>query len=680
MKKPTLRLRQVFEGPTHFKVVKPLGNPIKIAKKGLSPNLMGRLRKFARNGEVTEPVQSTDDEVATTDQMKAQALTPPGGLFTTQIPVSAGEGSFGVPALPAESSDSDLEIPQPIDAAEPIQPVSPRPRPKRPIQPEPVAVVPAADVIEPSVAKSRPRPRQPDAVEPVVSVEEVAPAESVAVEAKPAVPVAKEPAPAEPSPFERALGLVNFDFAKYEAASPEMKPIIRQAAQAAFAAKAVADADVAAAEAETSALADEQKAQKEELARLQESAKRSRDIQEKILSEYDYLKDPTSYLGSMSTLGQIGTAISLAAGAFASGMTGMPNFAQKIYDNAIEQDLQAQKRRADSLYQRLVNAGSSVENAENMVRAQLKLVGAAEQTRRAAEIKLPQVKAKIQSEAAKQALDATSTMQRIARDQAKEAREASLAPLRERELKTRVGEAEAEAGLRPLKKRRLEAEVAIAELTPKKLKQEMNQRREDAAFKREKAEQDRQDRKDAAQDKADQKRIARELTLGDVNLELKTDQRAPLIREGISQRAQALESLLKLEALLTKAKDGYELWKPGSNTRNAAIAELNFAIENFPKGAGFGRAISVAAKELIAKAIQEPTSYKSLFKQVFLDKDPAMGIKILRQEVARNFEEEIAAQSRNTRPEIKSALDSWYKSAEDKIKRYETEMTADEEL
>ena len=32
MKKPTLRMRQVFEGPTHFKVVKPLGNPIKIAK------------------------------------------------------------------------------------------------------------------------------------------------------------------------------------------------------------------------------------------------------------------------------------------------------------------------------------------------------------------------------------------------------------------------------------------------------------------------------------------------------------------------------------------------------------------------------------------------------------------------------------------------------------------------
>lgn len=70
MKKPTLRLRQVFEGPTHFKVVKPLGNPIKIAKKGLSPNLMGRLRKFATAGEVTEPVYGSGSVSEQLDQVR----------------------------------------------------------------------------------------------------------------------------------------------------------------------------------------------------------------------------------------------------------------------------------------------------------------------------------------------------------------------------------------------------------------------------------------------------------------------------------------------------------------------------------------------------------------------------------------------------------------------------------
>jgi hypothetical protein len=64
MKKPTLRLRQVFEGPTHFKVVKPLGNPIKIAKRGLSPNLMGRLRKFANGGEVSEQLDVLRKDIA----------------------------------------------------------------------------------------------------------------------------------------------------------------------------------------------------------------------------------------------------------------------------------------------------------------------------------------------------------------------------------------------------------------------------------------------------------------------------------------------------------------------------------------------------------------------------------------------------------------------------------------
>jgi len=327
MKKPTLRLRQVFEGPTHFKVVKPLGNPIKIAKKGLSPNLMSRLRKYA-DGTPDEPVQPpTDEEISIAEQMQ-QARLPAG----TEFPPMAGEGSFGVPPLPAEPDANVLPVPEPIAA--PVAPIV------QPVVVAPVttsgAAASAAGTGEPIIAKPRPRPRRPDAVEPAVSAEEVAPAESVAVEAKPAVPVAKEPAPAEPSPFEQALSLVNFDLAKYEAASPEMKPIIRQAAQAAFTAKAAADADVAAAEAETSALAAEQTAQKEELQRLQKSADEARIIQKNILTDFDYLKNPTTYLGSMSTLGQIGTAISLAAGAFASGMTGMPNFAQKIYDNAIE--------------------------------------------------------------------------------------------------------------------------------------------------------------------------------------------------------------------------------------------------------------------------------------------------------------------------------------------------------
>jgi hypothetical protein len=755
MKKPTLRLRQVFEGPTHFKVVRPLGNPIKIAKKGLSPNLMGRLRKFARGPEVPDATEQDEQNLA---DLEAEALDQPrrrrpgepgrryrpfesGEIEVTGSPVDeievTGEPAEEVVTRRYRPGDAVLPPrPRPFEADAVPPPIlaeaidiatRERPRPSRPMTLEEIAGLPVDEAvavdgldaltasvateempftsrgqiatgeelvvparvtkpaampapmkqIEP-VAATRPRPRGFGVAAPEEAVE-AAPAlvqrgqvtgrpkprrdaVGVAAEAEPTEAAAAEkPAPVEPGPFEKTLGNLGYTMAQYEAMPAPMKVAAQQAVRATIAAQTAADAEAKAAEAETDAFAEQQKALEIEADSLQASAKKARETQQKILDEYDYLKNPTSYFGSMSTLNQIGTAISLAAGAFASGMTGMPNFAQKIYDNAIEQDLQAQKRKADSLYQRLVQTGNSVNSAEDLVKAQLKLVGAAELSRRSAQIKLPLVKAQIDAKAASEALKATETLGRVAKDQASMAREAEL---------------------RPYQVRKLKAETAIAEGTPARLKEEMRLRREKADREREEAEQKREDRLEKAQTDADEKRIARELTLGDATLELKTDARAPLIRQGISQRAQALESLLKLENLLTKAKDGYELWKPGSDTRNQAIAELNFAIENFPKGAGFGRAISVSAKELISKALQEPNSYKTLFKEIFVGKDPSIGVKTLRQEVARNFEEEIASQvsSKFDRQAIRGALDSWYKTANEKIKREEAQSVADEEL
>ena len=612
MKKPTLRLRQVFEGPTHFKVVKPLGNPIKIAKKGLSPNLMGRLRKFARNGEVPDPVDDT--------------IIQESDVAPTEVRVIGLDGNV-----------EEGERPNLIES-----PSGTRPRPKRPVQTgsaisgptdtEPTAL---ADVPAPVVrgaVSGRPRPLRPNVtVEPVAAaVEGVAPAQPTAVEAEPVVPAeeepvpaAKEPAPAEPSLFERALGLVNFDLAKYEAASPEMKPIIRQAAQAAFAAKAVADADVAAAEAETSALAAEQAAQKEELKRLQTSADEARTIQKNILTDFDYLKNPTTYLGSMSTLGQIGTAISLAAGAFASGMTGMPNFAQKIYDNAIEQDLQAQKRRADSLYQRLVNAGNSVENAENMVRAQLKLVGAAEQTRRAAEIKLPQVKAKIQAEAAKQALDATNTMQRIAKDQAEEAREAALAPLRERKLK---------------------AEVSLAEGAPEREAEKARMEKKDADLKESRLNLDRWQAKQKL--KIDEERLKFDKFKMDQDISSEEAQRTfnvagqPIQAKDKTQARNAEEAILGESEFIDLAEKTLEIFKQhpvaanvwNTTAYNTAKLFLGQLIEKYPKVERFRRPLNVTASKVVKGAMG---SLQGLESAVFNRPEEVLGAMINEAKNAR---------------------------------------------
>ncbi|MBU6278548.1 MAG: hypothetical protein KGN78_04830 [Actinomycetales bacterium] len=671
MKKPSLRFRQVFEHPTHFKVTRPLGNPIKIAKQGLSPGLMGRLRKFAQAGEVTDPVETTGDERAIDFEQPATAPTIPFDGAPRERSLEEIDQSLAyLKALEMTQSADDVAQLEKIKASDVQQaPVVIPAAPPMDVTTVPRVRISTPDEMMGSPAPTTTTPKTQAEPESVPDLEIPAPAVKAesdleipvpaVVKPEAAAPAAEKtkPVPAEPSLFERALKMVNFDLAKYEAASPKMKPIIRQAAQAAFAAKAVADADVAAAEAETSALADEQKAQKEELARLQESAKRSRDIQEKILSEYDYLKDPASYLGSMSTLGQIGTAISLAAGAFASGMTGMPNFAQKIYDNAIEQDLQAQKRRSDSLYQRLVNAGSSVENAENMVRAQLKLVGAAEQTRRAAEIKLPQVKAKIEATAAKSALDAANTMERIARDQAKEARESALAPLRERKLK---------------------AETVIAEGTPARLKEEMRLRREKADLDREQAEQARQDRIAATKDKEEQKRIARGLTVGTTELELKSETGSKDVRDNIAAREQAMMSILKLESLFKK--EGLGIYKPFSDARTEAIEELSTFIEQYPKAAGFKRAISLSAAKQLKEGLQNPAGGFAFVKKI-LGADPTVAITGIRKEVQRSYADQIRSVVRNPQSDVvNDAILSAYAKADQEIKKYEMMQTADEEL
>jgi hypothetical protein len=66
----------------------------------------------------------------------------------------------------------------------------------------------------------------------------------------------------------------------------------------------------------------------------------------------------------------IGSAISVAAGAFAAGMTGMPNFAMKIYEDGLNRDLQRQREQRNSLVKQMELSGLSVEEAEKLYRAQ----------------------------------------------------------------------------------------------------------------------------------------------------------------------------------------------------------------------------------------------------------------------------------------------------------------------
>ena len=314
MKKPTLRMRQVFEGPTHFKVVKPLGNPIKIAKKGLSPNLMGRLRKYS-NGTPDEPVKPPNDqEMADAEQLATLAASGR----------ASGVADFSVLPAPMTQTEPepvpDLEIPQPVAA--PIAPVA-----------QPVVVAPVATPAQVAAAP---------AATPVVTTT-AAPVASVAA------PVAVEPvAPAKPpAPTleERRAELVKQYMADFEAQEAkrieDQNRLMDRFAQINQEAKDVAQS------------------------RLVE-AKQTYARQQAALTEFERDRPMTG--GDVARA--IGSAISVAAGAFAAGMTGMPNFAMKIYEDGLARDLQRQREQRNSLVKQMELSGLSVEEAEKLYRAQ----------------------------------------------------------------------------------------------------------------------------------------------------------------------------------------------------------------------------------------------------------------------------------------------------------------------
>jgi hypothetical protein len=763
MKKPTLRLRQVFEGPTHFKVVRPLGNPIKIAKQGLSPNLMGRLRKFAREGEVQEATEQ--DAQNTQDLMDEMAGAggdaPSGRPRPRRITKVAGiednpdDAAPPAPTIPADyqasvmreaalfedptqradfiknaikafnlSREYDASAIADEPAVEEVAPSTrPRPRPGMVVQsgrprprPEeaaaarqaqemlvtdaqPVNVVervaaqpieviksqsvpvklervvagslmgrpaPVAPVMKPAPvmsvdeemlagyqrdldlerSKAKPNPDEikllEDAIKqtneaiavasaaPAPKASPVAPAAAVAptpapVVAPAAAPVAPTPAvavapaaavapvaapaavappaavkPAELTPeqlFNKRLADVGLDRTAYDKMTPLQKMAAQGLVRQAAALEAQTTADEEMVQGEIKAQQDIIDKEKERLNTLETRANESRDLQKKILEEMDHLKNPQSYFASLGTLGSIGSALSLAAGAFASGMTGMPNYAMQIFNNAVEKDLELQKMKRDSLFARLRDAGHSVESAEEVVRASARLVASAQAGKLAAMTKLPKVKASLALEQAKLTNDAIMKMAQVA------------------EIEARPGERAAERDIR---------------------RQQMAESGARAAAAAEERRLAREQREALAEQKRLDAQAERMVNVGDEDLELRTKTGSTGIRKELSGRIAALQAAIKLEELFKEG--GYEIFNPLSpRYRGEAIAEVPMLIEQYPGGKGFQRAISLNAGKFLKEALQDPTSVQALAKKFFADRDPSVGIKALRDDFQRGY-------------------------------------------
>lgn len=636
MKKPTLRFRQVFEHPTHFKVTKPLGNPMIIAKKGLSPSLQTRLRKFAQGGEVKGYFDGGDvqDDFST---LPPDITTSPEAKQLQDQDIKNFMDAF------TGSGGDEPPVSQPA-----IPTVAPAP-----------AIVPAAAPVEPVLL-------MPEPTAEIVPPLEPAPA-AVEAKAPAAEPVKTEESPAAKA-FEEGLAEINLTRESLAKLTPLEQAAAMNYVRASVTAKEQARLDVAVAEQDISRQKEEYGQQVTELARLKVLADEARTSEKNILQEYDYLKNPKDYFSKLSTGEQIGTAIGLMLGAFASGITKTPNAALAIYNSAVENDLTQQKRVSDSMYQRLVAAGHSVENAEQIYRAQMKMVGAAELGRRTAESKLPQVKARAQVEQAKLVNDALQIYARVAKDERTAGVEARKLPLELRGLEATAAAKEGEIGLMPVKKRKLEAETKLAEMQPAALLKRLKLEGDRLALDRERMDQSRQDRLDAAADKKEQDEIASEIDVGDNLLHFKSKARAPMMRDNIASRQQGIMAAMKLDHLLRTA--GMDVFDPTSDKRGEAIAELNTLVEIFPKIEGFQRAISVSAKDQLKLALQDPTSFKAALKTIFMGRDPAVGVRAVLEEGKRSYADQVRIHTREPMEQREAAIESFFKKAEQEIEKY----------
>jgi len=78
-----------------------------------------------------------------------------------------------------------------------------------------------------------------------------------------------------------------------------------------------------------------------------------------------------SFFGKMDTPSKIGTLFALAVGGYAAGYSDTPNYVLKAFNDAIDRDIEAQKKKQDSLVNQYNKVLNDYDAAEKLTRADL---------------------------------------------------------------------------------------------------------------------------------------------------------------------------------------------------------------------------------------------------------------------------------------------------------------------
>lgn len=121
----------------------------------------------------------------------------------------------------------------------------------------------------------------------------------------------------------------------------------------------------------------------------QESETRLKDLQSKADTLRDQVLkseiDPQRLMGSMQTGQKVSAVIGMLLGGIGAGLTRGPNYAVETLNKAIDQDIEAQRSKKQSLMAMYQQAGHDLDVARDLARADLKDVAAAQLARASAQ-------------------------------------------------------------------------------------------------------------------------------------------------------------------------------------------------------------------------------------------------------------------------------------------------------
>jgi len=577
-------MRQVFEHGTHFKVTGPTGKTITIAKKGLSPSTVGRLRRFAQGGEVKNFARA--GEVGPDMGMGAEIVptasqSPPVEVVPTNADRTEAAARLIYDKPYAELTDTEKQSLQ------------------RPALPEP-PVVSASVAAAPATA--------PVAASPAASPEGMTEAErarSASVAGGDLELTALNATPAEIA-AQTVREVTAEERARAEAAptkTPEER--IRAEAGKAYGQARVQVLEEQAAQLRRAEMVDaESKRLEAQIEQQNARIAKDREIMDKAEQDLAAMKNVGSYFSRLDTASKIGTAVSLAAGAIAAGLTGGPNQAMKMYENAIESDLEKQRRDQQSLLNRLVRAGNRVDQAEEIVRS----IGSRVMANR-----LESASSQIASAKAKEGLAQLGASLRTgAEDRIEKMREARAAEARQQAA---LNIQRAELGLRREDQRRkdLELELDAARLAQQERKLSIEETKLQA---------------ESAERKSD-----RSFTIPgtDIQLEAGTPAQARKAEEQILGQSDFINGANRVLTILKE--NPYAVYIPGTQARQDAKLALAQMLERYTKSERFGRPLNVTASTVIKTGLPD-LGAEGILNNVF--GDPSKVIEDLLSDVKQS--------------------------------------------